>query len=271
MAWTTFANLTSATTVELDNNLSILTLLANVDCTASGTNALALTVINGGTAIAAYQQNLQIYAIAANTNSGATTAALGSLAALPVYKDTQTGPVALTGGEIVQNCLVGLWYDAALNGASGGFHLMTGGPLVGQTFSVTGITASSFFYTAGVATLASIIASNMNAGGVVTLSSLSIAGGDAAVRLNSTLVSVIYASTLVPGAYNSQTISLTGVAVGDNIVVGLSSVTPASISFAAYAGAAGSVILRASNATPSSTITLVSTLSMRITDLGFAT
>jgi hypothetical protein len=63
--------------------------------------------------------------VAVASNSGATTARVGSLAVLPVYKDKSGGPTALAGGEIIIHNFVTLIYDAALNSGGGGFHLMT--------------------------------------------------------------------------------------------------------------------------------------------------
>ena len=144
MAWTTFAALTSATGAELDANFGALTNLVNISCSVSGTNTLALTNTNVAATIAAYQQNMELVGIAAATNTGSTTAALGSLAALNVYVDTPAGPVALAGGEIVQNCGFVLIYDAALNTGAGGFHLQTGGgALKNQTVTVAGLSISS--------------------------------------------------------------------------------------------------------------------------------
>ena len=214
MTWTTFANLTGPTLPELDANLSILTYLAPVACTVSGTNTLTLTVANGGTTIAAYQQNMTVTAIAAATNTGGVTAQFGSLAALTVYKDTPQGPIALTGGEIVQNCALTLWYDSALASGSGGFHLQN------------------------------------------------------PTNRFSTLATITYTASILPGGAVQNTIALAGTAVNDIISLGLPAAPPASIGFSAYVSAAGSIVLRASNLTPAATITPNATLVFRVADLG---
>ena len=122
---TTFANLTSATGAELDNNFAALGACAPIPCTVAGANTLALTQAANTPTVGAYVQG-QIYSgIAAQSNSGAVTAQLGSLAALSVYKDTASGPAVLISGDIIQKNVVDLQYDAALNTGAGGFHLLS--------------------------------------------------------------------------------------------------------------------------------------------------
>lgn len=257
MAWTTFAALTNPTLPELDANFSTLTYLAPVTCTILGTNTLTLTAINAGTPIAGYQQNMQLTGIAAATNTTTVVAALGALPLLPVYMDTLSGPVALTGGEIVQNCPLTLFYDQALNSNAGGFHLgvSNGSILIGQTVSLTSLNAVGASLT-----------------GVLRAASVSFAGGDAVVRMSSTVVGVAYTAAIVPGAQATPgTFSIPGAAVNDCIVLGLPSSPPASIGFFGYVPAAGTVLVVAYNRTPATTITPNVTISMRITDIGFAT
>ena len=256
MAWTTFAALTNPTLPELDANLSILTYLAPVTCTFLGTNTLTLTATNAGTPITGYQQNMQLTGIAVATNTTPVVAALGSLPSLPVYKDTLSGPVALVGGEIVQNCPVILFYDQALNANAGGFHLgvSNGSILIGQTVSLTSLSAASGSVT-----------------GLFSAASVSFAGGDGIVRFNSTLASITYTASIVPGAQVGNTVAFAGAAVNDCIVLGLPAAPTASISYSAYVSAAGSVVLLAVNRTPATTITPNATLTFRITDIGFVT
>jgi hypothetical protein len=54
------------------------------------------------------------------TNTGAMTLNVGASGALPVVQDTQTGPVALVGGEVTANNAVVVYYDAA----NGRYHLI---------------------------------------------------------------------------------------------------------------------------------------------------
>jgi hypothetical protein len=133
MTWTTFATLTNPTTPELDANLAVLSALAPIPVTVSGTNALTLTSIAGASAISSYQNYMTFIGIAANTNSGGVTASVVGIqsgAFLTVYKDSLSGPVALIGGEFVQNCAFTLSYDSTLNSNAGGFHLVNSGSVV---------------------------------------------------------------------------------------------------------------------------------------------
>jgi hypothetical protein len=258
MTWTTFANLGvgPGTTPQLDANFSILSALVPIPCTATGTNTITLTSIEGAAAIAAYQQNMIFTAIAANTNTGAATAQFGSLAALPIYKDAQAGPVALSGSEIVQFCQFALSYDLALNSGAGGFHLQTGsGILTGQTLSVGTLTANS-------------ISATSLGGSVGAFASLSIAGGDGVVRLTSTIATITLV-TMTPGNTQLHTIPFTGAQLNDVISVGLPNIS-GDFSFIAYVGATGSVIFVAQNF--AATVTLVAqTLVFRVTAMGFVT
>ena len=122
---TTFAGLTAATGAELDNNFAALGNLTTLQCTAAGTNTVVLTQVANSPTVAAYTSLLLFSAVISSTNTGAATLAVGTLSALPVYKDTPAGPVLLTGGEMVAGN-VGYWtYDLSLGSGTGGFHLTT--------------------------------------------------------------------------------------------------------------------------------------------------
>ena len=115
----------AATGQQLDDDLSLVSAQAPIPCNASGSNTIALTQQANVYVVGAYSNNMQVSAVAASSNTGSVTAALGSLAALNVYKDTPSGPVLLVGGEIVSGCAFTLMYDAALNTGAGGWHLFT--------------------------------------------------------------------------------------------------------------------------------------------------
>ena len=133
----TFAAQTSPQMVELDQNFAALGALTTIPSTATGTNTLALTVAANTPTVAAYANYQAFSFIAANTNTTATTAAVGSLAALNVYVDTSTGPVLTTGGEIRAGNLAVLTYDSALNTGAGGFHLTSVLPQPRPNISIT--------------------------------------------------------------------------------------------------------------------------------------
>ena len=276
MAWTTFANLTTPTLPELDANLSFLNGLINIPCTVSGTNTLTLTPVAGGGTISSYSNYMVLRGIAAATNSGAVTANFAGIGALNVYKDTPAGPVVLTGNEIVLNCEFSLIYDSTLNASAGGFHLDTpnAGGLSGQTVTVASINATlgsltslsisnGYFASASIATLSV-------ATGIATLSSVQLGSVvNALTRLQSTLASfsITSGNALTPGQEAQATISFTGAAVNDQILVQPSSVS-ASLSYAGYVSAAGSVVFRVHNLAPAATVT-VSLFTVRLTDIGF--
>lgn len=138
---------------DLDTMFAAVALLGVIPCTVAGTNTLTLTPTTSPATptVSSYQNYMAFAGIAANANTGAVTAAVASLAAYPVYKDTGSGPAALSGTEIQPNNLIILYYDSSLNSSAGGFHLYT-----------TAITAG-----AGIST---IIAGTGLSGGTITTS-----------------------------------------------------------------------------------------------------
>ena len=119
-----FGGMSAALMSDLDQDFAAVGALTIVPCTVTGTNTLALSPSPNSPAITVYTDYLQFSGAAAATNTGATTAAIGALPALPVYKDLGGGPVALVGGEIVANNLFEL-VDVGAASGSGGFHLNT--------------------------------------------------------------------------------------------------------------------------------------------------
>ena len=136
----TFANLTTAQLSYLDSNFAALGALTPIPCAVSGTNAIILAPQTNTPTVTAYADYGAFSGAVASTNTGAVTAQVSSLTALPVYKDTGAGPVALAGGELVAGNVFYLVYDAALNSGAGGFHLnsnanaatISGSPTSGQ-------------------------------------------------------------------------------------------------------------------------------------------
>ncbi|MDE2105457.1 MAG: hypothetical protein KGL39_49980, partial [Patescibacteria group bacterium] len=124
--WTIFGTLSQWEGSQFDNNFVQAAAMANLPCTIAGSNILTLTNQVTGLSLSAYANYMTFYGIAVSNNTGSVTAAVGSLSVLNVYKDSTSGPVALTGGEIVANNGIWLTYDSTLNSGSGGFHLMTG-------------------------------------------------------------------------------------------------------------------------------------------------
>lgn len=104
--WTCVSTGTSSTAVWLAPN----ELEGIVWCgTSTGTaNAQILTPV---TPIPAYAVGLAISFIAGFTNTGAMTVNVSSKGSVSVYKDSPTGPIPLTGGEILATSIVSMRYD----------------------------------------------------------------------------------------------------------------------------------------------------------------
>lgn len=125
-AWTLFANVTELDTPNLDTNFNALANLSVIQGTLSGTNTITFTPTTAGPTFSAYALNMIFAGIATATNTGATAFNAASIGTLSVYKDSPSGPVALTGNEIITDNYVGFAYDSSLAGGAGGFHLLRG-------------------------------------------------------------------------------------------------------------------------------------------------
>ena len=303
MSWTTFANLTNPTLPELDGNFNILSALVPIPCTVAGTNTLTLTSAEGAGTVSAYAQNMAFIGIAANTNTGATTANPLGFGALSVYKDTIGGPVALTGGEIVQNCAFTLRYDSTLNGSAGGFHLQTSGAgqFAGQTLSVTSVLSTTASLTGlfsgtsmnvtGIGTFGTVSGTALTLTGALTgvtaslaglfsgvtasltglLSgtSLGIGGNNALVRLNSAQYTLSQ-FTIAFGAINLQTITLAGVTVNDAIqVTRVLGSSQGALYLSGVPIASGSISISSTNIVTNTTLVLAPVI--RVASTGFVT
>lgn len=209
---TLFAAATQATGQQLDDDLNLVSNQAPIPCSVAGANDLTLTLRSLIYPVTAYIGNMQFSGVAASTNTTAMTARLGSLSQLPIYKDTTTGPVLLTGGELVSGNAFTLMYDSVLVG--GAFHLFTG--------------------TQNVAT-------------PINPSTLKLGTGSV---LNRYLTATSSVSFSVFGANSAQevAIALPGVLVNDAIQVGPPSMALAALSFVGYVPASGTVNLRGINA-----------------------
>lgn len=161
-----FANVTSATGQQLDDDFSVVGKLGTLPCTITGTDTLALTLSSTNPTISAYANYLRFSGIAAGDNTTAVTAQVGSLGTLSVYKDTSSGPVVLTGGEIQEDNYIELVYDSALNSGSGGFHLVsstvTSGGTVTSVATGSGLTGGPIT-SSGTIALATIATARMMA------------------------------------------------------------------------------------------------------------
>jgi len=213
----------------LDNNFTTFGALVPIPCNVAGTNTLTLTQNGAGLVptptISAYTSNMVFTGIAAATNSSSVTAAVGSLSALPVYKDSQSGPVVLSGNEIISGCAFSLLYDPALNAGGGGFHLISSTAINSTTIPTLNVTS---LQVAGNSTL-----TNLTSGNSPTLT-----------------------FTATPGwSSQDQTFSVTAAlasalpAVGDFMIVNPPSIAATGVDFRGYVSAVGSVSSVASAAT----------------------
>jgi hypothetical protein len=233
-----FSNNTTPTGPQLDADLAALGNISLLPATVSGTNALTLTLLTNVPTVSAYANYMTFTGIAAATNTGATTAQVGSLSALNVYKDTAGGPVVLAGGEIRQNCTFALRYDSALNSGAGGFHLIAQTALAGGTVSQVVNFAGGLQVGSSISTISRLMSNNV-----------SLAWGVVGAQATSQL-----------------TVTLTGCAVNDSIAVGPPNSIVPGTHFYGYVPVAGSVILVAANIT-AGTLTPVSGF-YRVTAIG---
>ncbi len=122
--WTLFANQTSPNEQNLDYNLSQAVACGFNPCTIVGTNSLLLSSLITGLSVSAYFNYMGFSGTAVNANTGPVNASYGGLGVLNCYKDTSTGPLAFSGGEIQPGNILLFFYDAALNSGVGGFHVV---------------------------------------------------------------------------------------------------------------------------------------------------
>ena len=255
---------------QLDADLAALGALTPIPCVITGQNTLSLAPAANTPTVAAYAQGMQFSGIIAQTNNGAVNVAVGALASLPAYKADLSGPIALSGNELVADCAVTFMYDAALDSGGGGFHTFyetsslaeSGGTINGNLAiagnasiagSLNGVYAQNgSFATLNVPSLASVANFMMDAGTTLT-------------RLNSSLATVSF--TVVPAnSGQDATVTMSGVSINDNIGLGIIN-QPVGIGFQGRVLAAGSVGVRAINYTAASIAAFTATL--RLTGMGY--
>lgn len=107
----------------LDDNFNALGAMTIIPCTASGTNAISLTPLANTTAPAAYANYQMFGFVAANTSTGALTAAFLALGARNVY--LANGTTQAGSGDIVAGVFYIVAFNSVLNGGAGGFEIMS--------------------------------------------------------------------------------------------------------------------------------------------------
>lgn len=170
---TLFANATVATGAQLDGNFAAVGAIGVIPCTAVGTNTLALTPNANTPAVGAYANYARFSFVAVNSCSGAVTAAIGSLPALNVYKNSASGPAALVSGDIIDENAYTLVYDSALNSGTGGFHIDSASTTAAGTVTSVGLSLpASLFAVTG----SPITGTGTLAGAFTTIATLSLLG-----------------------------------------------------------------------------------------------
>lgn len=170
-----FANQTSPLQLMwLDQDFAAVGALTTIPCVIVGTNALVLTQNANTPTVVAYSNYQVVSGIAPATNTGAVTVQVGTLAALPVYIDTLTGPAALTGGEIIAGNFTAFVYDSALNSMTGGFHLFNRPPKTTWQSSAT----ASVSTTVGITLTAAQITGNSTGFGILSRSGPTVGFAD---------------------------------------------------------------------------------------------
>lgn len=257
----TFAGQTSPQMSLLDTMFRQVGVSAPVPCTVSGANAITMTPASYALTFSAYANYMQFSGIVAAPNILAVTIQVQGLAALPGYKDSPSGPVALQGGELVAGCAFTARYDSALNAGNGGFHVLTTTAFSGGTISGAGAIISLF---GSVASIGGVTLTSM----LLTGTSLSVVAKAVQVgsslstltRINSALATLTYTITSA-NAVQDQNMAMSGALVNDVVSLGMGSSAPAGAGFTGFCGTVGTITVRLVNP---STVTLgAATLTVR--------
>lgn len=132
---TIFNNLTTnpSSLSLFDANFNAVAAMGTTQCTATGTNTIALAQNANQPTLAAYVNYLAFSFVALNTSTGSVTANVNSIGALPVYLQdsvTQAGS-----GNIVTGVYYEIIYNSALNSGSGGFQIISGNTAASPTLT----------------------------------------------------------------------------------------------------------------------------------------
>lgn len=234
----TFAALTAPVMSQLDTVFTQAGQLGVIPCAVAGTNDIVLTPTAGKTPVlSAYANYLRFSGVVVISNSGAVTARIGALAILNVYKDSPSGPVVCTGGELIAGCMFTLVYDLALNSGAGGFHLVT-------TTAYAGGTISGAVY----------INNNLTVTSLASVTMLMVgASASSITRILSAAATLAF--TVIPANTTQRlTLAVPGAQVNDPVSVG----PPASVTvgtfFTGFVLAAGTVAVVGANPTAASLV-----------------
>lgn len=274
---TAFANNTNPTGPQLDNNFKAMALEAVTPCTVSGTNALTLTQKTFTYTIAAYEQNVQLSGVAVASNAAATTARLGALAFLKVYRDSPAGPVQCTGGEIVIGNAFTLMYDAALDSGAGGWHLFTTTAVSGAYLPLTGGTVTGpINLTGSVSTVgftaalsATIVQSpSLIATSLASLNAMMVGATAASITRMLSVQATVLFTVASASTTQDQNVAVPGAQLRDVVSLGMPSSIATGVGYSGFVAAAGTVSVRQMNSTTATLASVTHTLRVGVT--GFA-
>lgn len=258
----TFAGLTAPVMTQLDTVFNQVGNLGVIPCAVTGTNALTMTPTAGRTPpISAYFDNMQVAGIVVTTNTTALTARVGALAALNVYKDSPSGPVVCSGGELIAQCAFTLRYDAALNTGAGGWHLYAntgyaGGTISGAVYINNNLTVASLASISGSMNVAgpAAFADSLSVGSLASITQLMV-GASASSISRILSASGTLAFTVIPANTTQQrTLAVPGAAVNDVVSVGPPASVTTGTHFMGYVLAAGTVAVVGVNPTAASLV-----------------
>lgn len=122
---TIFANTTSPTGQQLDQCLGAVANMGMWNCTASGTNTVALTTTSNQPSVGIYLDRQRFSGVWAGNSTGSVTVGVNSLAQLPLYliSGTQAG-----NGDLLSGKPFIIEYLSALNSGGGGFQFLSAQP-----------------------------------------------------------------------------------------------------------------------------------------------
>lgn len=234
----TFAAFTAPVMSQLDGVFTQVGNLGIIPGAVTGTNDLVFTPTAGRTpVITAYFDGMQIAAVAVATNAAAMTARVNALGVLNVYKDSPSGPVVCSGGEVINTNMFALRYNSALNAGAGGWHLIAN----------TG-------YSGGTISGAVVINNNLSVASLASVTKLMVGASASSIsRIISAAATLAF--TVIPAnTTQQQTLAVAGAQVNDPVSVG----TPASVTtgthFFGYVMAAGTVAVVGVNPTAASLV-----------------
>lgn len=137
---------------------------------------------------------------AGSTNSGAMTLTPSGGTPISVVRDTLTGPVALTGNEVIASNIIETVYDAS----GGTFHLVSSQVFAGYSASMTNLTVTTASTIAG--TLAYTYPTTLPQGRLTPTTGVPVIVADASA--SASLFYTPYIGNLVP-IYNGTTYAIT--------------------------------------------------------------